>query len=176
MFLTSNSYSSKEVENLTGLKAYNLRYYAKKGIFPPSLQDSDSPGKYQKHRYSPVDVLVLQAVAELKRKGFSFAKIRKVIEYLRANHNLKKPFHAVFDGRRNVRILTDSKDNFYICYHDHEVVEHLKAGGQYMLLDVSDMASDLKDKIRALQFYKREQDDKKIKAAVKEKKNTAVAS
>lgn len=162
MFLAEITYSTKEAAKLSGLSESSLRYYDKNNIFPPSIAGPSAKNKHIRRKYSTVDILVLQAVAELKRRGMHFTKIRNVIEYLRDNKNLKKPFHSVFDGRHNVRILTDSSDDFYLCYNDHEVVEHLKAGGQYMLLDVSDMAIDLKDKVRALQYYKRKKEDKRF--------------
>ncbi|MBN2143082.1 MAG: hypothetical protein JW774_00515, partial [Candidatus Aureabacteria bacterium] len=88
---------------------------------------------------------------------------RKVMEYLMKHHSLEKPFHAVLDGRQNVRILTDGVKNFYLCYNDKEVVEHLKGGGQYLLLDVSDVAMDLKDKLKALHLYKRKKSESKLR-------------
>jgi DNA-binding transcriptional MerR regulator len=158
-------YSVSDVEKLTGIKRHNLVYYDLEGLFSPSVARSDSNIKWVRRKYSVLDVLVLQAVAELKDKGMSFNKIRKVIEYLRENHDLEKPFHAALDGRHNVRILTDGTQAFYICFNDHEVVEYLKRGGQYMLIDISDVAFDLKEKIKALQLYKRKKEAEKCKLA-----------
>lgn len=162
MFLLDKKFSISDVEKLTHIKRHNLVYYDNEGIFSPSVTRSDSKKKWVRRRYSVLDVLVLQVVSELKRKGMSFNKIRNLIEYLRANHNLENPFHAALDGRHNVRILTDAKNSFYICFNDHEVVEFLKNGGQYMLLDVSDISFDLKEKIKALYMVKRKNEAKKF--------------
>lgn len=162
MFIAQDKYSTKEVIKITGLELYHLRYYDKLGLFSPSVQS----GRYRRKKYSTLDVLVLQTIAALKNKGMPFIRIRKVIEHLKKQHGLEKPFHAALDGRHNVRILTDGLKNFYLCYNDKEIVEHLKDGGQYMLLDVSDMASDLKDKIRALQVFKRKKGEGRLKKAI----------
>ena len=151
MLLDKNTYSTQEVVKLTGLEQYHLRYYDKLKIFSPSVQST----RYKRKKYSPLDVLVLQSISALKEKGMPFIRIRKVIENLQRHYGLKKPFHSALDGRQNITILTDGIRDFYICFNDHEVVEHLKAGGQYMLLDVSDIACDLKEKIRALQMFKK---------------------
>jgi DNA-binding transcriptional MerR regulator len=159
VFLIDSHYSVLDVEKLTELKRHALDYYAKIGIFPPSIS---SGKKGSRKKYSVLDILVLQVVSELKRRGMPFKRIRSAIEYLRESHNLEQPFHAALDGRHNVRILTDCKNTFYICFNDHEVVEYLKNGGQYMLLDVSDVAFDLKEKIRALQLYKRRKESRRF--------------
>lgn len=162
MFLTNENYSTQEVIALTGLELYHLRYYDKLGLFSPSVKS----GRYQRKKYSTLDVLVLQTIAGLKNKGMPFIRIRKVIEHLMQNHGLEKPFHYVLDGRHNVRILTDGIKSFYLCFNDKEVVEHLKDGGQYMLLDVSDIAADLKEKIRALQVYRKKKAEGKLNSAL----------
>ncbi len=167
MFIASESYAPQDVIKITGLELYHLRYYDKLGLFSPSLQK----GRYRRKKYSTLDVLVLQTIAGLKEKGMPFIRIRKVIEHLVKHHGMEKPFHSALDGRHNVRILTDGTKNFYMCYNDKEVVEHLKGGGQFMLLDVSDIATDLKDKIRALQVYKtndlrRKKSEVRIKSAL----------
>ena len=161
ILLDKTTYSTQEVVKLTGLEQHHLRYYDMLNIFPPSVQNSH----YKRKKYSALDVLVLQAISALKDKGMPFIRIRKVIENLQRHYGLKKPFHSALDGRQNITILTDGIGEFFICFNDHEVVEHLKAGGQYMLLDVSDIACDLKEKIRALQMYKKKRAQKLLKKA-----------
>lgn len=167
MFLSASNYTTEEVAKLTGLERHHLTYYKKLNLFPPtgSLNGSKLQSKTngQRRKYSALDVLVLQAVAELKSKGMPFVRIRRVIEYLKKHHKLEKPFHAALDGRHNVSILTDGVKNFYICYNDHDVVEHLRTGGQYLFLDVSDVAYDLREKLKALQVYRRKIEDRKFK-------------
>ncbi|MCP5461643.1 MAG: MerR family transcriptional regulator [bacterium] len=161
MFVYQEEYSVLDVERLTHIKRHCLAYYDRIGIFSPSI--TNAKRKRARRKYTLLDILVLQAVSELKLRGMAFNKIRKAIEYLRKHHGLEKPFHAALDGRHNVRILTDGLNAFYICFNDHEIIEHLKTGGQYMMFDVSDAAFDLKEKIMALHLYKRKQESEKFK-------------
>ncbi len=163
MFLLDKQYSISDVENLTNIKRHCLAYYDSIGIFPPTGTGDEKRKKRARRTYSVLDILVLQAVSELKARGMAFNKIRNVIEYLRANFDISQPFHAVLDGRQNVRILTDGINAFYICFNDHDVVEYLKKGGQYMLLDISDVAFDLRERIKALHLYKRKKESEKFK-------------
>jgi len=170
MFLSASNYTTQEVAKLTRLKRHDLAYYKRLNLFPPSITENGKKTRSNRNgkrsKYSVLDVLVLQAVSELKSKGMPFVRIRRVIEYLKKHHNIDKPFHAALDGRHNVSILTDGVKNFYICYNDHDVVEHLKNGGQYLFLDVSDVAYDLREKLKALQIYRRKIEDRKFKKAV----------
>ncbi len=161
MFLLEKRYSISDVEKLTNIKRHSLVYYDKEGVFSPSLSKKNRK-KWTRRKYSVLDVLVLQAVSDLKERGLSFNRIRKVIEYLRETHELENPFHVALDGRHNVRILTNG-DSFYFCFNDSEVIEYLKKGGQYMLLDISDVAFDLKERIKALQLYKRRKEAAKFR-------------
>ncbi len=167
MFLSASNYTTEEVTKLTGLERHLLVYYKKLNLFPPTgieaKKNLRSKSNGLRRKYSALDVLVLQTVAELKSKGMPFLRIRRVIEYLKKHHKLEKPFHAALDGRHNVSILTDGVSDFYICYNDHDVVEHLRGGGQYLMLDVSDVAYDLREKLKALQVYRRKLEDKKFK-------------
>jgi len=163
LFLLDKLYTISDVENLTNIKRHCLAYYDSIGIFPPTGNADEGRKKRARRTYSVLDILVLQAVSELKSRGMAFNKIRNVIEYLRENYDIAQPFHSALDGRQNVRILTDGQNSFYICFNDHEVVEYLKKGGQYMLLDISDVAFDLKEKIKALHLYKRKKESEKFK-------------
>ena len=157
MFLSKNTgFTSREVEFLTGLTNRNLQYWDEQGAFIPSLSRPAGrrPGKGGRRIYSALDVLVLQAVAALKRKGMSFQRIRKTLEVLRDEMGIERPFHAALKGDGRMNLLTDGK-NFYLCRNDREVVNILKHSGQYLLLPLGELAQDLKAKVRELQHLRR---------------------
>ena len=154
MFITRHDgFTSREVEFLTGLSNRNLQYWDEQGVFPPSLSREDG-GKGSRRLYSPLDVMVLQAVAALKRKGMSFQKIRRTLEVLRDEMGIEKPFHAALKGDGRISLLTDGK-NFYLCRNDRDVVNILKHSGQYLLLPLGELAQDLRVRVRELQNLKR---------------------
>jgi len=153
MFLSKKQgFTSSEVEFLTGLTNRNLQYWDEQGVFTPSLSRpaGNRPGKGGRRIYSALDVLVLQAVAALKRKGMSFQRIRKTLEVLRDEMGIERPFHAALKGDGRINLLTDGK-NFYLCRNDREVVNILKHSGQYLLLPLGELAQDLRAKVRELQ-------------------------
>ncbi len=153
MFLSKKQgFTSREVEFLTSLSNRNLQYWDEQGVFTPSLSRPAGlrPGKGGRRVYSALDVLVLQAVAALKRKGMSFQRIRKTLEVLRDELGIEKPFHAALKGDGRISLLTDGK-NFYLCRNDRQVVNILKHSGQYLLLPLGELAQDLKVKVRELQ-------------------------
>ncbi len=157
MFLSKKTgFTSREVEFLTGLTNRNLQYWDEQGAFTPSLSRPAGrrPGKGGRRIYSALDVLVLQAVAALKRKGMSFQRIRKTLEVLRDEMGIERPFHAALKGDGRINLLTDGK-NFYLCRNDREVVNILKHSGQYLLLPLGELAQDLKAKVRELQRLRR---------------------
>ncbi len=157
MFLTKQrGFTSREVQHLTGLSNRNLQYWDEQGVFTPSLNRPAGRGAGPENRrlYSALDVLVLQAVASLKRKGMSFQRIRKTLETLRDEMGIEKPFHAALRGSGRVSLLTDGK-NFYLCRNDRQVVDILKHSGQYLLLPLGELAQDLRVRVRELQRMNR---------------------
>jgi len=159
MFLSKKEgFTSREVQTLTGLTNRNLQYWDEEGVFPPSLNRPAGRGSRGNRRriYSALDVMVLQAVAALKRKGMSFQQIRKTLRILREEMGIEKPFHAALHGSGRISLLTDGK-NFYLCRNDREVVNVLKQSGQYLLLPLGEMAQDLKVRVRELQRDRREE-------------------
>ena len=158
MFLSKKEgFSSREVQFLTGLTNRNLQYWDEQGVFPPSLSRPGDRRVRHGHRrvYSALDVMVLQAVAALKGKGMSFQKIRRTLEILQEEMGIEKPFHAALQGNDRISLLTDGKDLF-LCRNDREVVNILKARGQYLLLPLGELAQDLKVRVRELQRFRHE--------------------
>ncbi len=169
MFLSKKEgFTSREVQVLTGLTNRNLQYWDEQGVFPPSLSrpSGRSPRSGNRRLYSPLDVMVLQAVAALKQKGMSFQRIRKTLRVLRDEMGIEKPFHAALNGSGRISLLTDGK-NFYLCRNDREVVNVLKNSGQYLLLPLGEMAQDLKLRVRELQRSRRDE------AALRDSRNGA---
>jgi DNA-binding transcriptional MerR regulator len=179
MFLSKKQgFTSREVQFLTGLSNRNLQYWDEQGVFTPSLSRPTGRRSRSSHRriYSALDVMVLQAVAELRRKGMSFQRIRKTLEVLRDEMGIEKPFHAALQGNGRISLLTDG-NNFYLCRNDREVVNILKHRGQYLLLPLGEMAQDLKVRVRQLQSALRpETQGQRAGGSRPERRRTARAS
>lgn len=77
-------YSSREVAGLTGLTARQLQWWDARRVFAPAVgtRRTDAGG-FTERRYTPMDVIELQVLADLLRRGFSVPRIRHLLGALR---------------------------------------------------------------------------------------------
>ena len=63
-------YSSREVAQLTGLTARQLQWWDKRKLFPPAVPaHKTASGGFTERRYTPIELLELMVLADLRRKG-----------------------------------------------------------------------------------------------------------
>jgi DNA-binding transcriptional MerR regulator len=114
-------YSSREVAAATGLTARQLQWWDAHGIFAPTIGTRPTPaGGFTERRYSLVEVLELQVLADLRRRGFTAQNIRLLLDTLRALFGMR--LYDAIEGRA-LRLFTDNRD-----------VIARTAGGQYFSL------------------------------------------
>jgi DNA-binding transcriptional MerR regulator len=77
-------YSSREVAQLTGLTARQLQWWDARRLFMPAIAPHrTTAGGFTERRYTPMDVLELQVLGELRRRGFSIPRMRRLLTTLR---------------------------------------------------------------------------------------------
>ena len=77
-------YTSREVVGLTGLTARELQWWDTRRLFTPAVAPHRTEaGGFTERRYSPLDVLELQVLADLRRRGFSIPRLRRLLATLR---------------------------------------------------------------------------------------------
>ena len=99
--------------------------------------------RHQGHRrmYSAEEVLEVTVIAELRRKGFSLQKLRRVLRYLQ--RDMDRRLSDVLAGDSNLHLLTDGK-SIYLEDRQERVIDILKNARQPMfLVCVSDHARRL---------------------------------
>ena len=102
-------YSSREVTSLTGLTADQLRWWERqKLVLPAVASHRTDAGGFTERRYTPVDLLEIMVLADLRRRGFSLVHLRAVIDTLRDYFQVRL-FEATGDGGP-VTLLTDGHD------------------------------------------------------------------
>ena len=91
-------YSSREVAALTGLTARQLQWWDARRLFKPAVapQRTDAGG-FTERRYTPLDVLELQVLADLRRRGFSIPRLRRLLGTLREVFGVRL-YEAIGDG------------------------------------------------------------------------------
>jgi DNA-binding transcriptional MerR regulator len=138
-------YSSREVAQLTGLTARQLQWWAQRQIFLPAVESHKTEaGGFTERRYSPIDLLELMVLADLRRKGFTVHKIRKLLQVLKTR--FKTRLYEAIEGGGPVTLFADT-DAIY-ARND--------AGDLFSLLDDAAQPLMLSDGIKLRQLTARE--------------------
>jgi len=112
------SYSAREVAALTGLTARQLQGWDVTRVFPPAIAPRrTTQGGYTERRYTPVEVLELLALAELRRRGFTPAALRQMMDTLR--DYFRRRLSETLDDAGDLRLLTDGKGLFLRTREGH---------------------------------------------------------
>lgn len=91
-------YSSREVASLTGLTARQLQWWDSRRLFVAAVSPHRTEaGGFTERRYTPLDVLELQVLADLRRRGFSIPRLRRVLSTLRDVFGARL-YEAIGDG------------------------------------------------------------------------------
>ena len=91
-------YTSREVAGLTGLTARQLQWWDSRRLFKPAVAPHRTEaGGFTERRYTPLDVLELQVLADLRRRGFSIPRLRRLLTTLRETFGVRL-YEAIGDG------------------------------------------------------------------------------
>jgi hypothetical protein len=91
-------YSSREVAAITGLTARQLQWWDARRLFTPAVAaQRTEAGGFTERRYTPLDVLELQVLAELRRRGVSVPRLRRLIADLRHVFGIRL-YEAIGEG------------------------------------------------------------------------------
>lgn len=105
------SYSARDVAAFTGLSARQLQWWDTHGVFPPAVAPKrTAAGGFTERRYSPLDVLDLLVLSELRRRKYSVDDIRRIIEVLRTRFGARP--HETLEQAGRMALLTDGAEIF----------------------------------------------------------------
>jgi DNA-binding transcriptional MerR regulator len=126
--------TSAEVARVAGVSLRQLQWWDEQKVVSP---------RHEGHRrvYSPAEVVEITVIAELRRKGFSLQKIRRVLRFLQ--REMGKRLADVFSGTADMHLLTDGK-SIFLEDSEKRVIDLLKNARQPMfLVCVSDQVKRL---------------------------------
>jgi DNA-binding transcriptional MerR regulator len=104
-----NTYSSREVAALTGLSARQLQWWDERRLFQSAVAPRPTAaGGFTERRYTPVDLLELMVLADLRRQGMTVARLRRLLETLRTQFGVRL-FDAI-GGAGPLTLLTDGRE------------------------------------------------------------------
>src|SRR5919201_834734 len=93
-------YNSSEVARICGVSLRQLQWWDERHVVSPRHDG-------HKRMYMPEEVVEISVIAELRRKGFSLQKIRRVLRFLQKD--MGKRLSDALASQAEVHLLTDGK-------------------------------------------------------------------
>ena len=113
-------YTSNEVMALTGITARQLQWWDERGVVRPERQGRN-------RFYSMADLAEVTVICELRDKGFSLQRIRKIMRFLQREFGRR--LVETVSGASEYHLLTDGK-KIYLEDSAHEIIDILKNARQ----------------------------------------------
>jgi len=117
------TFNSNQVVELTGITARQLQWMDERGIVVPTRDG-------HRRLYSLEDLAEIAVICELRRRGFSLQRVRKVIRFLQKE--LGRRLVETTASNSEVHLLTDGK-NIFLEDSERGVIDVLKNSRQPML-------------------------------------------
>ena len=117
-------YTSGDVARIAGVSLRQLQWWDERNVVSP---------RQEGHRrvYLPHEVVEVSVIAELRRKGFSLQKIRRVLKFLQKEMG-RRLADAVAENS-DIHLITDGK-NIYLEDQPDRIIDVLKNAKQPMFL------------------------------------------
>ena len=117
-------YTSGDVSRIAGVSLRQLQWWDERNVVSP---------RQEGHRrvYLPSEVVEVSVIAELRAKGFSLQKIRRVLRFLQKE--MGKRLSEAVANDSDVHLITDGK-NIYLEEDSARVIDVLKNAKQPMFL------------------------------------------
>jgi DNA-binding transcriptional MerR regulator len=123
MMTMQQTFTSREVMALTGISARQLQWWDERGIVVPAREG-------HKRIFSIDDVAEVAVICELRDRGFSLQKIRRIVRFLQKE--LRKRLVETVRSASEYHLLTDGR-HIFLQDSARGVVDLLKNARQPML-------------------------------------------
>jgi DNA-binding transcriptional MerR regulator len=120
----SQGFNSSDVARICGVSLRQLQWWDERKVVSPR-QDG------HKRVYMPEEVVEISVIAELRRKGFSLQKIRRVLRFLQKD--MGKRLSEALAASSDIHLLTDGK-SIYLEETPNRIIDLLKNARQPMFL------------------------------------------
>jgi len=116
-------FTSREVVALTGISLRQLQWWDERGIVVPARDG-------HRRLYSFEDLSEVAVICELRRRGFSLQRVRKVVRFLQ--REFSRRLAETVSGASDYHLLTDGR-TLYLETSPQQIVDILKNARQPML-------------------------------------------
>ena len=131
------TYTSLECAQVARVSLRQLQWWDERKVV------SHAARKAHRRVYSAEEVIEITVIAELRRKGFSLQKIRRVLRFL--HREMGKKLAEVLDANSELHLVTDGKSIFLEDQHSR-IIDLMKDARQPMfLVCVSDQVVRLRE-------------------------------
>ena len=120
----AQGFNSSDVARICGVSLRQLQWWDERSVVSPR-QDG------HKRIYMAEEVVEISVIAELRRKGFSLQKIRRVLRFLQKEMGKRLGDAVAKDS--DIHLITDGK-NIYLEDQPDRVIDVLKNAKQPMFL------------------------------------------
>ena len=132
-------FTSREVVALTGITLRRLQWWDERRLVVPAREG-------HRRLYSAEDLAEVAVICELRRRGFSQQRVRKVMRFLQ--HQFSKRLAETVGGSSDYHLLTDGH-TLYLETSARQIVDILKNSRQPMLtICLSDTVRQVRAVIR----------------------------
>ena len=133
-------FTSRDVVSLTGTTPRQLQWWDERRIVVPAREG-------RRRLYSMEDLAEIAVICQLRRRGFSLQRVRKVMRFLQREFG--KRLAETVTGASEYHLLTDGK-TLYLETSPRQIVDILKNARQPMLtVCLSDAVRQVRADIRA---------------------------
>jgi DNA-binding transcriptional MerR regulator len=140
IFFMQNLFTSRDVIALTGITARQLQWWDERRIVVPARQG-------HRRLYSMEDLAEVAVICELRRRGFSLQRVRKVIRFLQ--REFSKRLAETVSGVSEYHLLTDGQ-SLYLETSAKQILDILKNARQPMFaICLSDTVRQVRAVIRS---------------------------
>jgi DNA-binding transcriptional MerR regulator len=134
------TFTSREVVSLTGITPRQLQWWDERGIVVPAREG-------RRRIYSMEDLAEVAVICELRDRGFSLQRVRRVMRFLQ--REFAKRLAETVSGASEYHLLTDGK-TLFLETSPRQIVDILKNARQPMLtICLSDTVRQVRAEIRA---------------------------
>lgn len=116
-------FTSRDVVGMTGITPRQLQWWDERGIVVPARQG-------HRRLYGMEDLVEVAVICELRRRGFSLQRVRKVMRFLQREFG--KRLAETVSGASDYHLLSDGT-SLYLETSARQIVDILKNARQPML-------------------------------------------
>lgn len=120
----TRTFASSDVSRIAQVSLRQLQWWDERKVVSPRHEG-------HKRVYQPAEVIEITVIAELRRKGFSLQKIRRVLRFLQ--REMGKRLSDVMQAESDLHLVTDGK-SIYLEDQQDRIIDILKNAKQPMFV------------------------------------------